>query len=69
MFIALAGYLVFCMQPSVVTWKETASAKLSWDFALREKLVCKRNVKEGRMEDSADGPLWGPIWGSAKDLP
>lgn len=59
MFIALAGYLVFCMQPSVVKGKETDSSKLSWDFALREKLMCKRTVKEGRMKCSVDGPLLG----------
>lgn len=57
MFIALAGYLVFCMQPSVVMGEETGSSKWRWDFALSEKLMCKSTVKEGRMKASVDGPL------------
>lgn len=68
MFIALAGYLVFCMQPPVVMWKETGSSKLSWDFALREMLTCKRTVKEGRMKGSVDGPSWGSFFGSSENL-
>nr|XP_060469575.1 dystrobrevin alpha isoform X10 [Panthera onca] len=51
------AYLVFCMQPSVVMCEETGSSKLSWDFALSEKPVCKRTVEEGRMKASVDGPL------------
>jgi len=57
MFIALAGYLVFCMQPSVVMGEETGSSKWHWDFALSEKLMCKSTVEEGRMKASVDGPL------------
>lgn len=45
------------MQPSVVMCEETGSSKLSWDFALSEKPVCKRTVEEGRMKASVDGPL------------
>lgn len=69
MCFALAGYLVFCMQPPVVTWEETGFPKWSWDLALCEKLMCKRTVKEGRMNDSVDGPFWGLSLGSTKDLP
>lgn len=41
MCFALAGSLVFCMQPPVVTWEETGFPKWSWDLALRKADVQK----------------------------
>lgn len=50
MCIALAGYLVFCMQPSVVMGEETGSSKWSWDFALSEKLMGKKHGRRRKNE-------------------
>lgn len=64
MFIALAGYLVFCMQPSVVMWEETGCSILSWNFALGVKSFCAKGLSKKREWKTlfmvlCEDPLWG----------